>query len=221
MPFIHEPIELGYDNLRTERIDGKRMYVTPAGHKFPSVTTVLSVNSKKAIMEWRKRVGEEEANRVSSFAASRGTRVHTMVERYLDNRDDYLEKSNPLTKANFSRIQKVLDERLSKVILQEAPLFSEHLGLAGRVDCVGEFDGKISIIDFKTSAKPKKKDWVHNYFMQETAYAIAFEEQTNIPVGQLVTIIVNDVDDEAQVFIEKRDRWVQPLFDTIERYNNQ
>ena len=221
MTFIHEPVELGYDNLKTENVNGKRMYVTPAGQKFPSVTTVLSVNTKKAIMEWRKRVGEEEANRVSSFAASRGTRVHTMVERYLDNRDDYLEKSNPLTKANFSRIQKVLNERLSKVILQEAPLFSEHLGLAGRVDCVGMFDGKISIIDFKTSAKPKKKDWVHNYFMQETAYAIAFEERTSIPISQLVTIIVNDVDDEAQVFIEKRDDWVQPLFDTIDRYNKQ
>ena len=221
MNFIHEPIELGYDNLKTENVNGKRLYVTPTGQKFPSVTTVLSVNSKKAIMEWRKRVGEEEANRVSSFAASRGTRVHTMVERYLDNRDDYLEKSNPLTKANFARIQKVLDERLTKVILQEAPLFSEHLGLAGRVDCVGVFDDKISIIDFKTSAKPKKHDWVHNYFMQECAYAIAFEERTGVPVSQLVTIIVNDVDDEPQVFIEKRDNWVHPLFDTIDRYNKQ
>lgn len=217
--FIHEPIELGYDNLKTQYVDGARMYVTPEGQKFPSVTTVLSVNGKQAIMEWRKRVGEEEANRVSSFAASRGTRVHTMVERYLDNRDDYLEKSNPLTKANFKRIQKVLDQRISKVILQEAPLFSEHLGLAGRVDCVGVFDGKLSIIDFKTSSKPKKHDWVHNYFMQETAYAIAFEERTGVPVSQLVTIIVNDVDDEAQVFIEKRDRWVKPLFETIERYH--
>ena len=221
MSFVHEPVDLGYESLKTQNVNGARMYVTPEGKKFPSVTSVLSVNSKQAIIEWRKRVGAEEANRISSFAASRGTRVHTMVERYLDNRDDYLEKSNPLTKANFSRIQKVLDQRLNKVVLQEAALFSEHLGLAGRVDCVGEFDNKLSIIDFKTSAKPKKHDYIHNYFMQETAYAIAFEERTGIPVSQLVTIIVNDVDDKAQVFIEKRDRWVKPLFDTIDLYYSE
>ena len=218
MTFIHEPIDLGYEDLTTQNVDGKRLYVTPEGKKFPSVTTVLSINTRDAIMEWRRRVGSEEANRVSSFAASRGTRVHTMVERYLDNRDDYLEKSNHLTRHNFETMRPVLDERLSKVILQEAPLYSEHLGLAGRVDCVGVFDGKLSIIDFKTASKPKRWDWIHNYFMQETAYAIAFEERTGIPIVDLVTIIVNDVDDHPQVFQEKRDVWVKPLFDTIEKY---
>ena len=218
MTFIHEPIDLGYEDLTTQNVDGKRLYVTPEGKKFPSVTTVLSINTRDAIMEWRRRVGSEEANRISSFAASRGTRVHTMVERYLDNRDDYLEKSNHLTRHNFETMRPVLDERLSKVILQEAPLYSEHLGLAGRVDCVGVFDGKLSIIDFKTASKPKRWDWIHNYFMQETAYAIAFEERTGIPIVDLVTIIVNDVDDHPQVFQEKRDVWVKPLFDTIEKY---
>ena len=218
MTFIHEPIDLGYEDLTTQNVDGKRLYVTPEGKKFPSVTTVLSINTRDAIMEWRRRVGSEEANRISSFAASRGTRVHTMVERYLDNRDDYLEKSNHLTRHNFETMRPVLDKRLSKVILQEAPLYSEHLGLAGRVDCVGVFDGKLSIIDFKTASKPKRWDWIHNYFMQETAYAIAFEERTGIPIVDLVTIIVNDVDDHPQVFQEKRDVWVKPLFDTIEKY---
>ena len=218
MNFIHEPVDLGYEDLPTKNVDGKRLYVTPEGKKFPSVTTVLSINTRDAIMEWRRRVGSEEANRISSFAASRGTRVHTMVERYLDNRDDYLEKSNHLTRQNFETMRPVLDENISKIVLQEAPLYSEHLGLAGRVDCIGVFDGKLSVIDFKTASKPKRWDWIHNYFMQETAYAIAFEERTGIPISNLVTIIVNDVDDHPQVFQEKRDNWVTPLFDTISKY---
>jgi len=218
MTFIHEPVDLGYEDLATKNVDGKRLYVTPEGKKFPSVTTVLSINTRDAIMEWRRRVGSEEANRISSFAASRGTRVHTMVERYLDNRDDYLEKSNHLTRQNFETMRPVLDEKISKIVLQEAPLYSEHLGLAGRVDCIGVFDGKLSVIDFKTASKPKRWDWIHNYFMQETAYAIAFEERTGIPISNLVTIIVNDVDDHPQVFQEKRDNWVTPLFDTISKY---
>jgi len=218
MTFIHEPVDLGYEDLATKNVDGKRLYITPEGQKYPSVTTVLSINTRDAIMEWRRRVGSEEANRVSSFAASRGTRVHTMVERYLDNKDDYLEKSNHLTRQNFETMRPVLDENISKIVLQEAPLYSEHLGLAGRVDCIGVFDGKLSVIDFKTASKPKRWDWIHNYFMQETAYAIAFEERTGIPIANLVTIIVNDVDDHPQIFQEKRDNWVIPLFDTIAKY---
>jgi len=217
--FIHEPVDLGYKDLETVNENGKRFYQTPDGQKHPSVTTVLSINTRDAIMEWRRRVGPEEANRVSSFAALRGTRVHTMIERYLDNRDDYLEKSNHITKKNFYTMKPTLDEKVEKIILQEAPLYSNHLGLAGRVDCIGVFDGRLSIIDFKTSAKPKKKEWIHNYFMQKTAYAIAFEERTSIPIVDLVTIIVNDLDEEPQVFKEKRDRWIDPLFDTIEQYH--
>lgn len=217
--FVHEPIDLGYDHLKRVNENGKRYYKSPKGNKYPSVTTVLSVNSRDAILEWRRRVGEKEANRISSFASSRGTRVHTMIERYLDNRDDYLEKSNHITRKNFYTMKPVLDERIQKVHLQEASLYSDHLGLAGQVDCIGVFDDKLCVIDFKTSFKPKKKEWIHNYFIQKTAYAIAFEERTSIPIVNLVTLIVNDVDNEPQVFKEKRDNWVKPLFDTIDKYN--
>lgn len=217
--FIHEPVDLGYEDLVTENINGKRIYITPTGKKFPSITTVLGARSKQGILEWRKRVGEEEANRKSAFAASRGTQVHKMVERYLDNRDDYLEKSNHLTRHNFNTMKPVLDTRISKIVLQEAPLYSEHLGLAGRVDCIGVFDGKLSVIDFKTSEKHKHWKWIHGYFTQETAYAIMFEERTGIPINNLVTILVNDVDNEPQVFIEKRDRWVGSLREAIDEYH--
>jgi genome maintenance exonuclease 1 len=221
MTFLHDPIDLGYQDLTTESVSGKRMYVTPEGRRYPSVTTVLGVRSREGIQKWRARVGEEEANRISSFAASRGTQVHTMVERYIDNREDYLEKSNHLTRLNFETMRPVLDQRIGRVLAQEVPLYSNHLGLAGRVDCVAEFDGRLSIVDFKTSSKPKKKDWIHSYFIQETAYAIMFEERTGVPIVDLVTLIVNDVDEEPQVFKEKRDRWIDPLFDTIEQYHTE
>jgi len=217
--FVHDPIDLDYEDLTTESVNGKRMYVTPEGRRYPSVTTVLGVRSREGIQKWRARVGEEEANRISAFAASRGTQVHTMVERYIDNREDYLEKSNHLTRLNFETMRPVLDQRIGRVLAQEVPLYSNHLGLAGRVDCVAEFDGRLSIVDFKTSSKPKNKEWIHNYFMQEAAYAIMFEERTGTPIVDLVTIIVNDLDDEPQVFQEKRDRWIDPLFDTIEQYH--
>ena len=100
-------------------------------------------------------------------------------------------------------------------------MYSEHLGVAGRVDCIAEFNGKLSIIDFKTSMKPKKKDWIKNYFMQESAYAIMFEERTGIPITQLVTIVAVDGTNDPQVFVEHRDDWVRPLKDTIAKYNEE
>jgi hypothetical protein len=110
--------------------------------------------------------------------------------------------------------------RIGTIYAQECPLYSKHLGVAGRVDCVAEFDGKLSIIDFKTSLKPKKKEWITKYFMQETAYAIMWEERTGKPITQLVTIM--DVDDsEPLLFIEHRDNWAKQLLQTIDDYKNQ
>ena len=96
-------------------------------------------------------------------------------------------------------------------------MFSHHLGVAGRVDCVAEFDGKISIIDFKTSQKIKPRKYVENYFMQEAAYAVMFEERTGTPITQLVTLIAVD-NEQPQVFVEHRDDWTKPLLDTIKKY---
>jgi hypothetical protein len=95
------------------------------------------------------------------------------------------------------------------------------LGVAGRVDCVAEFDGKLSIIDFKTAMKKKQKSWINNYFMQEAAYAIMWEERTGQPITQLVTIISVDGEDKPQIFVEHRDNWINSLRDTIEKYNEE
>jgi len=232
MMFEHVPVELTEMNAVTT--DTGRKYMTPEGINLPSITTVLSILSRDSIAKWRKRVGEAEANRVSYRASTRGTSVHEICEKYVNNDPDWdkymaidpdngemkLTKRTPDLIQSFLDLKPILDERLTKVFAQEAPLYSNHLGVAGRVDCVGIFDGKPSIIDYKTSMKPKRLDWIKNYFMQEAAYAIMWEERTGQPITQLVTIISVD-QHEPQVFIEHRDNWVRPLIDTIAQYNEE
>lgn len=216
--FIHKPVEL--TEMKAVTTDSGRKYETPEGINLPSITTVLSILSRDSIAKWRKRVGEEEANKISTRASGRGTRVHEIIEKYLDNDPDYKEGYTPDIIQSFLAVQNILDGRISNIYAQEAPLYSTHLGVAGRVDCVAEFDGERSIIDFKTSMKPKKLDWIKNYFMQESAYAIMWEERTGQPITQLVTIISVD-NAEPQVFIEHRDNWVRPLRDTIKQYEEE
>ena len=119
----------------------------------------------------------------------------------------------------FKDIQPILDQNLSKIYSIEAPLYSKHLGVAGRVDCVGVWNGKDSIIDWKTSRKEKKKEWISNYFMQAAAYAIMWEERTGRPIKQLVVAIAGDMG--PQVFIEDRDNWTEKLINTISEYKRE
>ena len=200
--------------------DSGRKYKTPEGLNYPSITTVLSILSRDSIAKWRKRVGEAEANKISTRASGRGTRVHEIIEKYINNQEDYRNGYTPDIIQSFIDIRHILDNRIGTVYAMEAPLYSDHLGVAGRVDCVAEFDGKLSIIDFKTSMKPKRIEWIKNYFMQESAYAIMWEERTGMPIVQLVTIISVD-NSEPQVFIEHRDNWVRPLRETIAQYNEE
>jgi len=230
--FKHVPVEL--NEMTAVTTDTGRQYETPEGITLPSITTVLSILSRDSIAKWRARVGEKEANRVSYRASTRGTAVHEICEQYVNNDPDYdkymainpdngemkMTTRTPDLIDSFLKIKPILDERLTVVHAQEAPLYSTHLGVAGRVDCVGVFDGKLSIIDYKTSMKPKRLDWIKNYFMQESAYSIMWEERTGMPITQLVTIISVD-NHEPQVFIEHRDNWVRPLRDTITQYKEE
>lgn len=216
--FEHESVELTEMNAVTT--DSGRKYKTPEGVNLPSITTVLSILSRESIAKWRARVGAAEANRISHRASTRGTSVHEIIEKYVNNDPNFKDGYTPDIIASFLDVKPILDERLTKVYAQEAPLYSNHLGVAGRVDCVGIFDGKPSIIDYKTSMKPKRKDWIKNYFMQEAAYAIMWEERTGQPIVQLVTVISVDGND-PQVFVEHRDNWVRPLRETIEKYNEE
>ena len=216
--FEHVPVELTeMDAVTTE---SGRKYRTPDGIDLPSITTVLSILSRDSIAKWRKRVGEAEANKISYRASTRGTSVHEIIEKYINNDENFKDGYTPDIISSFLDLKPILDGRIGKVFAQEAPLYSTHLGVAGRVDCVAEFDGKLSIIDFKTSRKPKQIEWIKNYFMQESAYAIMWEERTGQPIVQLVTIISVDAH-EPQVFIEHRDNWVRPLRETIAQYNRE
>ena len=217
---MFEHVEVELHEMEAVTTEEGRVYKTPEGIGLPSITTVLSILSRDSIEAWKKKVGVEEANKISHRAATRGTAVHEIIGKYLDNKEDYRDGYTPDIIESFIALKPVLDGKIGRIFAQEAPLYSNHLGVAGRVDCVAEFDGKLSIIDFKTSRKPKRKNYIQNYFMQEAAYSIMWEERTRMPITQLVTILaVNQ--HEPQVFIEHRDNLVRPLRDTIEKYNEE
>ena len=214
--FQHELVNEDY-SLDQQTSKKGRVYVDDEGNKYPSITTVLSILNKEAIIAWRKRVGEEEANKISTRAAVRGTKVHDMIEKYILNEDP--GEPDLISVSNFKEVKPIIDERLSKVYATEKRMFSKHLGVAGTVDCVGVWDGKDSIIDWKTSAKFKKKEWISNYFMQASAYAIMWEERTGRPITQLVVCIAGDMG--PQVFVEHRDNWDKELVSVIKRYKEK
>ena len=216
MKFSHLPT-LNLQSLEATTTPAGRMYHTPAGD-MPSITTVLSRLSRQGIMEWRKRVGDEEANKISGKASSRGTRIHKICEDYINNKE--LEFRSPLDKEMFLSMQPLLDGFVGTVYGQELPLYSKYLGIAGRVDLISEWDGKLSVIDFKTSRKPKKREWVNNYFYQCTAYCVMFEELTGIPVDRFVVVIGVD-QDEPQTFYGKRDDNIAGLIDAIKGYYDE
>ena len=212
--FIHEN-PLGDIELNTVTENGKRCYVTPTGEKYPSVTTVLSNYKKDGIIKWRKRVGEKEANKISTKASRRGTKVHKLCEDYLNNESAF-QGYTPDNVDMFKTIQPTLNE-IEVVYAQERSLFSHHLKTAGRVDCVGKFRGKTHIIDFKTSNKPKKWEWIDNYFMQGSAYSVMWEEMTGVPVPY-IAIIIAVADDTPQVFVENRDTWINKFIEVRNDY---
>jgi genome maintenance exonuclease 1 len=186
---------------------GSRVYLTPSGIKYPSITTILQNYKKKELMAWRKRVGDVEANRISSSASRRGTKLHSLVETYFDNKP--LPEMLPTQFELFSSIKHHLDD-IDNIHIQEQRLFSNHLRLAGTVDCIAEHKGRLSVIDFKSSTRTKNKKDIENYFMQCAAYAIMYEEQTKIPVDKIVLIIAVEGDD-PQLFVEKRNNYVSNL----------
>lgn len=216
---IFEHTQIEFEELPTVTENGKRFYKTPDGILYPSVTTITSLIGKDAILAWRKRVGEAEANKISTQASSRGTRMHGICEDYLCNKQ-FKSTIMPDAMAMFKSIQPILDEHIDDVHAIEAPLYSHHLRVAGRVDCVAKYDGRLSIIDWKTSSKQKDEKWIQNYFMQCSAYAVMFEERTSIPVPQLVVIIAV-AGDNPQVFVKKRNDYIKEFISYRNLYDQQ
>ena len=202
--------------MRTENKNGKRHYVTPEGELYPSITTILGEFSKASIQKWRKRVGETEANKISGKASRRGTSVHSVCEAYIKNEDGFFDGQTPNIIELFKTIEPFL-ERVDNIHGVELALYSDHFGVAGRTDLIAEFDGVLSVIDYKTSNKIKKKDWCESYFAQGAFYGIAYEELTKIPVSQVVIIIAVD-NEHPQLFVEKRDDWVDKIWEAKKLY---
>jgi len=206
------------DDLKSQTLsDGKRYYTLPDGTNLPSVTTVLGAMKKDAIMAWRKRVGDEVANAISKKATSRGTNVHTLCERYLNN--DSLGNIMPDAKEMFNDIKPLLDQ-INNIHYQEQALWSTKLGLAGRVDCIAEFAGTLSVIDFKTSKKVKSIKDIEDYFWQTAAYALMYEELVGTPINQLVIVMAVE-NSKPLLFIQKTEDHIDGLVKAIQYYKDK
>ena len=202
-----------YPKLARTTVDGARLYETPSGRAYPSITTVTGLLKKQFIKEWRERVGEAEANKISTKASGRGTRVHSLCEDYLSN----LEVTPNYFDLELWRSFTPYLDRINNIHALETKLYSDHLEVAGTVDCIAEFDGKLSVIDFKTSSRVKSHDDIHDYYMQCSAYAVAFEERTNLPVSQLLIVMAVD-DHDPLLFFEKRNNWIDKFKQLREDY---
>ena len=216
--FNHVIMEMSLEDICARNVGGKRVYEV-GDQRYPSISTICSFRNRKSIAEWRARVGAEEANKISKRATTAGTTVHSMIEDYLNNELE-LEKydGKHLAKILFTQAKPML-ARINNIHFQEAPLYSHEFAIAGGVDCIAEFDGKLSIIDFKTSSKEKKEEWIEGYLVQETGYAKMYEERSGIKVEQIVTLITCQTGD-TQVFIKNPDDYVPLLRDYIQEYND-
>lgn len=199
-----------FTELLTETIDGKRHYLLPDGvSKLKSVTSLLDEKlDKTALYEWRRRVGEAEANKVSTQSSRRGTAVHKLAERYVLNEKNIYKDQMPSNVETFQPIKLALDEHVDNIMGIELPLYSKALGCAGRTDLVAEYDGVVSIIDYKTSRKEKKLEWIESYILQTTIYAMMFERLYKIAVPQIAIIVSVDNEKTPQTFVLERDLYV-------------
>tara|TARA_R110000868_G_scaffold298903_2_gene559085 strand:- start:19190 stop:19873 length:684 start_codon:yes stop_codon:yes gene_type:complete len=202
MTFIHHNYlgELELDCKTTESI---RLYNLPSGKWVPSITSVTSFYNRQIFVDWRKRVGLEEANKITRIATARGTDYHQACQDYLENKELDWNNYKPMTKIMFLHAKEYLD-KINNIHAIERTVYSEYLGLAGRTDCIAEYEGELAVIDFKTSGKIKPEKWLENYFVQEMFYASAYYELTKIPVVKLITIMVTP-EGEVKVF-DKRNK---------------
>ena len=219
--YTHKPTKL--TELTTQTVNFKRFYETPDGKLYPSITTVLSTRNKKGLFEWRKRVGDEVANYVARTSAARGTAVHHMCEDYLNNfpvdwPDKWKEHEKKfLPFCLFKQLENKVLQKIDNIRSQECALFSNKYRVAGRVDCIAEYDGKLSIIDFKTSTKERNDEWNENYYIQASAYAEMFEEQSGTPIEQIVILVVTE-DGAVQEFVKEKYDYIPLLVESIDNF---
>ncbi len=220
MIFNHLNIALPYNDLVTKEENGKRVYVTPAGNEYHSITTILGATKKDIFKDWRKNVGDQEADRVIRHALTRGTILHDTAEKYLKNELTEMDcmKLMPHTKFSWNALKNVINKNINNIHFLEAPLYSDRLRVAGRVDIIAEFLKVPSIIDLKTSSSVKTKEDIESYFKQATAYSYMYEEQTGIKIESLIILMIVDGLKKVLIFKENRNNWIKDLESDIENY---
>ena len=215
---------LDIPDISAKTSDGIRLYETPEGKFYPSITTVLKNRGKEGLFEWRKRVGDDVANYVSRKSATRGTQVHHYCEKYLDNGYDNKDwneykKGRFLSYCLFSQLKPYLDECIGLIHCQEQTLWHDFYKIAGRVDCIAEWDGVLSVIDFKTSTKEREDSWNENYYIQASAYAEMYQERTLQEIEQIVILVVTE-DGTVQEFVKKKHQYLHLLDKELNLYYN-
>ena len=214
--FVHN--EVSVPELSTKNINRKRFYQTPDGKLYPSITTGLNKKKMEGISEWRKKVGEDVANYIARTAANRGTKVHHMCEDFLNNNfDEEVHKKNFLPYVLFSQLKPTLMQKVNNILAQECGLYTDKYRVAGRVDCIAEYNGVKSIIDFKTSRKERNDEWNESYYIQASAYAEMFEERTGIEINQIVIIVVTE-DGVVQEFVKDKGEYLPMLVEAIDDF---
>ena len=214
--FTH--VDLNLPQLERETIDGVRYYKVPDEDqllKLVSITSVTSHINREIFINWRKKIGEEKAQKITKAATSRGTDMHSLVENYLDNKD--LPSVAPIADFLF-KISKTDLKRINNIYALEGSLYSKQLGIAGTVDCIAEYDGELAIIDFKTSKKPKPREWIEHYFVQCMAYGCMLYELTGISVKKLVIIMACE-NGECVVYEERdKSKYIKLLTEYIRKF---
>ena len=208
---------LGDVELEVKETTGCRLYKIPNGDWVPSITSVTSFYNRQKFIDWRKRVGEEEANRITKKATTRGTDFHEAAQGYLEGKELLWDNFLPATQFMFHHAKPFLD-KIDNIHAIGRTLYSEYFGLAGRVDCIAEYDGELAVIDFKTSEKIKPEEWLENYFVQETAYACMYYEMTGITVKKLITIMTTP-SGEVKIFDKRnKDEYIKLLVRYIKEF---
>ena len=211
--FIHRDDVGDFEIPERVEKDGKRYYVTPDGNSYPSITSVLSQQENLGLEAWKAKVGEKEAKRISQESAHIGTSVHQLAEFYLSNYIIKLENEDKKIVDTFNRLRFLLGN-INNIVGLEIPLFSDLLRVAGTCDCIAEYNGRLSVIDFKTSRRPKKEEWIDNYYMQTFAYKLMFEEMTGVEINQIVILVACVDSFDVQVFrkpAKDADEWLEKL----------
>jgi len=211
--FIHRDDIGDFECPTIKVIDGKRFYVTADGNAYPSITSILALQDKPGLKKWREDVGEKEAKRISQDSMRIGTAVHQMAEFYLSNYIIKLKNEDKKIVDTFNRLRFLLGN-INNIVGNEIALYSDLLRVAGTADCIAEYNGVPSVIDFKTSRKPKKEEWIDDYYMQTFAYKLMFEEMTGLEIKQIVILVACIDQFEVQVFkkpANDSDKWLEKL----------